>query len=79
MRLQHLAASIGFTGTTLVNPITSEEYSGPIVQTKNGTFGGVYLPKYDQDLFLGVRYAQVYFIILALHIVCAGQFIPCRK
>lgn len=33
--------------------------STPVVTVKNGTYGGVYSPEYDQDFFLGMRYAQV--------------------
>ncbi|KAK9772552.1 putative Alpha/beta-hydrolase [Seiridium cardinale] len=32
--------------------------SVPILKTRNGTYGGVYSHTYDQDLFLGVPYAQ---------------------
>ncbi|KAF9875156.1 putative lipase 2 protein [Colletotrichum karsti] len=38
--------------------VPREDYAGPAVDTKNGTYGGVYLPTYDQDVFLGVRYAK---------------------
>ena len=34
-------------------------HNAPTVKTKNGTYGGVHIPGFDQDLFLGVRYAQV--------------------
>lgn len=30
----------------------------PTVTVQNGTYVGVYQPTYNQDLFLGVRYAQ---------------------
>ena len=59
MRLQCLVAITGFVYTALGNPSKTEDYQGPTVSTKNGTYGGIYLPTYDQDLFLGVRYAQV--------------------
>lgn len=32
--------------------------SPPTARTLNGTYAGRYLPKYDQDVFLGVPYAQ---------------------
>lgn len=34
-------------------------YLGPTVNTTNGTYGGSYLSVYNQDVFLGVRYAEV--------------------
>lgn len=33
--------------------------SAPVVAVKNGSYEGVYSPEYDQDFFLGMRYAQV--------------------
>lgn len=33
--------------------------SSPVVTVKNGSYEGVYSPEYDQDFFLGMRYAQV--------------------
>lgn len=32
--------------------------SSPTVTVKNGTYQGLYSPEYDQDFFLGMRYAQ---------------------
>jgi len=32
--------------------------AGPTVTVLNGTYEGVHLPQFDQDLFLGVPYAQ---------------------
>lgn len=32
---------------------------GPSVTVKNGTYIGVHSPEYNQDFFLGMRYAQV--------------------
>lgn len=40
------------------NPATRQT-SSPTVTVKNGTYQGVYSPGYDQDFFLGMRYAQV--------------------
>lgn len=31
----------------------------PTVTVKNGTYEGLYSPEYDQDFFLGMRYAEV--------------------
>lgn len=50
------------TVQALVSPSSAaiiNGFPGPTVNTKNGTYGGVHLPAYNQDLFLGVRYAQV--------------------
>lgn len=33
--------------------------SPPVVTVKNGSYEGLYSPEYDQDFFLGMRYAQV--------------------
>lgn len=33
--------------------------SSPIVTVKNGSYEGIYSSEYDQDFFLGMRYAQV--------------------
>ena len=33
----------------------------PTVTVKNGSYSGVFSPEYDQDFFLGMRYAQVRF------------------
>lgn len=33
--------------------------SSPVVTVKNGSYEGVYSSEYDQDFFLGMRYAQV--------------------
>ena len=32
--------------------------SAPIVHTLNGTYAGKYLPSFNQDVFLGMPYAQ---------------------
>lgn len=37
---------------------TSGNSTAPIATVKNGTFAGRYLPVWDQDLFLGIPYAQ---------------------
>lgn len=36
--------------------------SSPTATVKNGTYQGLYSPEYDQDFFLGMRYAQVSFL-----------------
>lgn len=33
--------------------------SSPVVTVKNGSYKGLYSPEYEQDFFLGMRYAQV--------------------
>ncbi|CAO2658283.1 Nn.00g060060.m01.CDS01 [Neocucurbitaria sp. VM-36] len=43
---------------TISATIAERDYNGPTVKTKNGTYGGVHVPSFNQDLFLGVRYAQ---------------------
>lgn len=56
----------------------SISYSGPTVNTKNGTYGGRYVPTYDQDVFLGIRYAQVGTLCLPIF-GKAQLLIFCRK
>lgn len=43
-----------------------ETSSAPTVTIKNGTYAGVYNTQYDQDLFLGVPFAQVSLKLLLL-------------
>lgn len=33
--------------------------AAPVVTVKNGSYEGVYSPEYNQDFFLGMRYAEV--------------------
>ena len=40
---------------------SSTSCSGPLVNVKNGTYRGTHSAEYDQDFFLGMRYAQVCF------------------
>jgi hypothetical protein len=51
------------TGAVATTLLPLDAQCGPTVKTKNGTYGGAYLPTYDQDVFLGIRYAQVSNII----------------
>lgn len=37
--------------------------SSPVVHVKNGSYEGLYSSEYDQDFFLGMRYAKVYLSI----------------
>lgn len=56
MRTLYLACSLAafaITGETQASP----QYS-PVAETINGSYKGVYLPQYDQDLFLGIPFAQ---------------------
>lgn len=50
------AAQRGHSRDTLVRQTAS---SPPVVTVKNGSIEGLYSPEYDQDFFLGMRYAQV--------------------
>lgn len=43
-------------GSTLA--VSNDSDSTPLATTKNGTYQGRYLPGFDQDLFLGMPYAQ---------------------
>jgi carboxylesterase type B len=43
-------------GSTLA--VSNHSDAGPLATAKNGTYQGRYLPGYDQDLFLGMPYAQ---------------------
>lgn len=43
-------------GSTLA--VSNDSDTAPLVTTKNGTYQGRYLPGYDQDIFLGMPYAQ---------------------
>lgn len=54
------AASRSHSRQTLVRQTAS---SPPVVTVKNGSIEGLYSPEYDQDFFLGMRYAQVCFSI----------------
>jgi carboxylesterase type B len=38
--------------------VTEHKLSEPTLQTRNGTYTGIYSPTYDQDYFLGIPYAQ---------------------
>ncbi|KAL4819912.1 Alpha/Beta hydrolase protein [Aspergillus spinulosporus] len=56
MRVLYIAISLAafaITGKTQA----SLQYS-PVAETTNGSYKGVYLPQYDQDLFLGIFFAQ---------------------
>lgn len=39
--------------------VLKKDASPPTVTLQNGTYSGVYNQEYDQDFFLGMRYAQV--------------------
>lgn len=41
--------------------------AAPVVAVKNGSYEGVYSPEYDQDFFLGMRYAQVCTSVFCIH------------
>jgi len=59
MLLITLASFIALQWPTLATPWGSGRGgSPPTVTVKNGTYIGRYLPQYDQDLFLGMPYAQ---------------------
>lgn len=60
MKVSSLSILVGIAGIAIADGIVGRDiYSGPAVNTKNGTYGDVYLSTYDQDVFLGVRYSQV--------------------
>ena len=50
--------SVLFPLLSLAVPTPSQDASAPTASTCNGTYSGSYLPEYDQDVFLGVPYAQ---------------------
>lgn len=39
-------------------PVSAQNGSSPQAVIKNGTYQGKYVASYDQDLFLGIPYAQ---------------------
>ena len=51
-----LLATIAVEGSAQSNLTLGS--SPPTARTLNGTYAGRYLPEYDQDVFLGVPYAQ---------------------
>lgn len=51
MRFSFLTVVVGFFFAASVT-------SQPLAETKNGTYQGRYLPEWDQDVFLGIPYAQ---------------------
>jgi len=57
-----LAPLVLFCGLGLLCLVSFADASGgaspPTVNLKNGTYTGRYLAEYDQDLFLGIPYAQ---------------------
>lgn len=55
----NLVSLLGVAGLVRATFAGSISYSGLSVNTKNGTYGGRHLPTYRQDVFLGIRYAQV--------------------
>ncbi|KAF2108077.1 carboxylesterase [Lophiotrema nucula] len=55
--LSYLSITSSFSAAAAV-AVSQRDYSAPTAVTKNGTYGGVYVSEYDQDLFLGIRYAQ---------------------
>ena len=48
----------GLTSQTLAGPLQGRAGSPPTVQIANGTIQGLHLDSYNQDLFLGVPFAQ---------------------
>ncbi|KAI0016313.1 alpha/beta-hydrolase [Xylariomycetidae sp. FL0641] len=42
----------------LLSPVLAGNHSAPVARTRNGTYEGRYLPTWDQDVFLGVPFAQ---------------------
>ncbi|KAL4739964.1 Alpha/Beta hydrolase protein [Aspergillus similis] len=56
MRVLYLACSLAAFALT-GEAQASLQYS-PVAETTNGSYKGVYLPQYHQDLFLGIPFAQ---------------------
>ena len=59
MKVFSLLRGGAFWSSVIATIVPRHEYDGPTVETKNGTYGGAYIPTYHQDVFLGIRYAQV--------------------
>lgn len=66
------AAQRSHSRDTLVRQTAS---SPPVVTVKNGSIEGLYSPEYDQDFFLGMRYAQVCVFIFDRSLHSTPQFI----
>ncbi|KAK3319621.1 triacylglycerol lipase [Cercophora scortea] len=61
LALAHTSAATAYASDTQdqqVLRVTSNNTCPPILQTRNGTYTGIYSSTYDQDFFLGVPYAQ---------------------
>lgn len=54
-----LVTGLGFASSVASLTLREVAQTSPTVTVKNGTYGGVYSPQYDQDFFLGIPYAQV--------------------
>lgn len=50
---------LAFATVHAVPAIRQTSTASPTATVKNGTYQGLYSPEYDQDFFLGMRYAQV--------------------
>ncbi|KAG4033740.1 hypothetical protein MFRU_004g02430 [Monilinia fructicola] len=53
-----LLFSFGATPATAISEPGTTNISSPTVRVLNGTYYGTHLAKYDEDLFLGIPYAQ---------------------
>ncbi|KAJ5765926.1 triacylglycerol lipase [Penicillium odoratum] len=53
-----LAASLAPTVSAITTAFVDGSYYSPTVKTLNGTYAGVHNPYYNQDLFLGIPFAQ---------------------
>jgi hypothetical protein len=53
-----LALLAGLASETLAGPVQRRASTPPTVQVTNGTIQGVHLDSYNQDLFLGIPFAQ---------------------
>lgn len=76
MRTRRIVAAVGCLSVTLAEVVDPESFVGPTVTSKNGTYGGIYLQNYNQDLFLGVGYAQVHLLLV---VILTPWLIACRK
>lgn len=49
--------SSSVSSITSANFSSSSSFSAPLAATRNGTYAGIHLPVYSQDIFLGIPYA----------------------